>query len=375
MEVLLLPLLILQVISGCACLWTVGKLTAKPGDSVTIPCHYNWRFRENVKYWCRGKMWYMCVRVRERPGRVGVMDNPDESVITLSLSELQIGDTGRYWCAIEIKGLMKSDIRTSLELQVTNDPDFWVTSAFLSAFEGGTVHMRCLYSDRLKKEEKKWCRGGDLHSCRSQQSTQISQHTSLQLRDDGNGSFSVTQRGLQTGDAGWYWCSAAGVQAPVHISIRKTHNYTHNNTVYSDSPSPSSTIAQTPQIHTLQTHIGPSSSRGLTTFLTPSSTSASPEDMFTSSALGYSSTLPKSPPITKPSALHRLRLCVVVLLAAVMSVVVGAVCWRFKTQQYEAWIWKKVVESEELNVRDNEELLDHNWSRAAVLQLQEETNS
>lgn len=65
-------------------------------------------------------MWYMCVRVRERPGRVGVMDNPDESVITLSLSELQIGDTGRYWCAIEIKGLMKSDIRTSLELQVTN---------------------------------------------------------------------------------------------------------------------------------------------------------------------------------------------------------------------------------------------------------------
>ncbi|KAF5900010.1 polymeric immunoglobulin receptor-like, partial [Clarias magur] len=337
----------------CACLWTVGKLSAKPGDSVTIPCHYNWRFREKVKYWCRGRRWYTCVRVKERPGRVTVIDNPDEFVITLSLSELQVRDAGRYWCAIDIGGLMKSDIRTSLELQVTNDPDLWVASPFLSAFERGTIHVQCLYSDRLKKEEKKWCRGGDVHSCESLQSTSISQNTSLQLRDDGNGSFSVTQLGLQTGEAGWYWCSAAGVQAPVHISIRETHNYTYNYTVYSDSPSPSptSTItlrhthAHTPQIHTL-----PSSSRGLSTFSTPSSTSVSPEKMFTSSALvlGYSSSLPESPPITTPSALHRLRLCVIVLLAAVMSVVVGALCWRFKTQQYEALIWKKVVESEEL---------------------------
>lgn len=65
-------------------------------------------------------MWFTCVHVRESAVRVRVRDYPDELVITLMFSELQIQDTGRYWCAIDTGGLMKSDIRTSWELQVTD---------------------------------------------------------------------------------------------------------------------------------------------------------------------------------------------------------------------------------------------------------------
>lgn len=48
------------------------------------------------------------------------MDTPEELVITLTFFELQVRDAGRYWCAVDIGGLSKSDIRTSLELQVTD---------------------------------------------------------------------------------------------------------------------------------------------------------------------------------------------------------------------------------------------------------------
>ncbi|XP_053084369.1 CMRF35-like molecule 6 [Pangasianodon hypophthalmus] len=392
MEVLLLPVLILHAISGCACLWTVEKVTAKLGGSITIPCHYNWRFREQEKYWCRGRMWYTCVRVREWAGRFSVMDNPDELVITLMFSELRVQDAGRYWCAVDISG--KSDIRTSLELQVTDGENLGiihaltltVSSALLCASEGGIVHVQCLYSDRLKKVEKKWCRGGDLHSCQSQRSAQISQHAQLQLRDEGQGLLSVAYTGLQTDDAGWYWCSAAGVQAPVHICITTTHNYTlHNDTVYSDPPSPSHTSTTTvthsnthnPHIHTLHTQTPPSFLRGSTTSSTTSSTSVIPENVFTSPAivLEYPSNIPESPPIATPTASHRLSVCVIMLLAAVMSVLVGAVCWRCRTHQREAQVREKWAESAKLSVSDDAELLDHDWSRAVVLQLQEESNS
>lgn len=319
----------------------------------------------------------MCVRVREWAGRVSVMDNPDKLVTTLMFSELQVRDAGRYWCAVKNRGLM-SDIRTSMELQVTDDPDLWVSRALLFAPEGGIVHVQCLYSDRLKKVEKKWCRGGDLHSCQSQHSAQISQNAQLQLSDEGQGLFSVARAGLRTDEAGWYWCSAAGVQAPVHICITTTHNYTlQNDTVYSDPLSPSHT-STTMRTHThSHTHTPPSTLRGSTTSSTISLPSITPENVFTSPAivLEYPSSTPESPPIATPTTSHRWSVCVIVLLAAVMSVLVGAVCWRWRTHQPEVQVRERWTESAELSVTDDAELLDRDWSRAAVLQLQEESNS
>ncbi|MCI4391690.1 hypothetical protein PGIGA_G00137340, partial [Pangasianodon gigas] len=77
--------------------------------------------------------------------------------------------------------------------------------------------------------------------------------------------------------------------------------------------------------------------RGSTTSSTTSSTSVIPENVFTSPAivLEYPSNIPESPPIATPTASHRLRVCVIMLLAAVMSVLVGAVCWRCRTHQRE----------------------------------------
>ncbi|XP_030649119.1 CMRF35-like molecule 7 [Chanos chanos] len=228
MEFLLaLIVVFLHGIPGSNGLWTVSRLTAKAGGSVTIPCHYHKMFRNHDKYWCKGKGWSTCIvlggtNTRQRRANMTVTDDPTELVMTATMSNLKTTETNRYWCAVKIGGFMKPDVRTSLELTVTDDlPDLSAANSMLSAQQGGNVSVQCLYHNKMKYKEKKWCRSGDLHSCRSLDDLEPPQHGSLQISDDENGTFTVTVGGLEREDMGWYWCMAGDVQYPVHITSSK----------------------------------------------------------------------------------------------------------------------------------------------------------
>lgn len=60
----------------------------------------------------------MRATVQNRPG-VSFHNNPDELVITMTMTNLRSSDSNRYWCAVKKKGFLQTDIRTSLELTVT----------------------------------------------------------------------------------------------------------------------------------------------------------------------------------------------------------------------------------------------------------------
>ncbi|KAI5608807.1 polymeric immunoglobulin receptor-like, partial [Silurus asotus] len=198
------------------------KLSLQTGASVTIPCPYDRKYLHHKKYWCydAASAYNYCTiqaYANETQGKVTVTDNPSESLFTVTMKDLQTGNTGAYWCAVEIEGITY-DVTEYLYITVKAAPDLSVRESSVSGDEGGSVTVQCLYSAAYQKTQKKWCRFRD-RSCNSVTRTDTSQNSAVHISDDEKSSFSVQMSGLKKSDGGWYWCSAGDLEVPVHISV------------------------------------------------------------------------------------------------------------------------------------------------------------
>ncbi|KAF4076405.1 hypothetical protein AMELA_G00214780 [Ameiurus melas] len=196
------------------------KLSLQTGASVTIPCHYDRTYVQYKKYWCYNieasfRSCTIQAYSNEIKGNVTVIDNPAESLFTVTMKDLQTENTGWYWCGIEKRGL---DVNENVYITVKSDPDLSVMKSRVSGEEGGRVTVQCLYSAAYQNTQKQWCRFKDRH-CNNEVRTVTSQKSAVHILDDGRGSFSVQMSALKKSDAGWYWCSAGDLQVPVHISV------------------------------------------------------------------------------------------------------------------------------------------------------------
>uniref|UniRef100_A0A3B3SKL1 Ig-like domain-containing protein n=1 Tax=Paramormyrops kingsleyae TaxID=1676925 RepID=A0A3B3SKL1_9TELE len=82
-------------------------VTAIAKESVTIQCHYDPRYRNHEKYWCRGAIRDFCRAVVKTTGsntnnRTAMSDDRYNGVLTVTVHDLQLKDSGKYWCAISI---------------------------------------------------------------------------------------------------------------------------------------------------------------------------------------------------------------------------------------------------------------------------------
>ncbi|XP_053083422.1 LOW QUALITY PROTEIN: polymeric immunoglobulin receptor [Pangasianodon hypophthalmus] len=206
------------VISSAVC-QASRQFSLKTGASVTIPCHYDRKYIQHKKYWCYGGTFDFCTiqaYTNNTKGNVTVTDYPAESLFTVTVNNLQTGNTGWYWCAVEISG---PDVREYLYITVKSDPDLSVRNSRVRGEEGGSVTVHCFYSAAYQNTQKQWCRLKD-GRCNTFRKTATSQNSAVHISDDGRRSFSVQMSGLKKSDAGWYWqCSAGDLQVPVHISV------------------------------------------------------------------------------------------------------------------------------------------------------------
>ncbi|KAL6468107.1 hypothetical protein MHYP_G00237840 [Metynnis hypsauchen] len=145
------------------------------------------------------------------------------------MRDLQSGDTGMYWCTVEIGGIFQPDDKEDVYITVKSDPDLSVVESSVSGQEGGSVSVQCLYSAGYQNEQKQWCRSKPW-SCYKVGRTDTSQNSAVQISDDGKRSFSMEMSGLQKSDAGWYWCYIGDLRIPVHLSVNDAPPDTITNT-------------------------------------------------------------------------------------------------------------------------------------------------
>ncbi|XP_041324210.1 polymeric immunoglobulin receptor-like [Pyrgilauda ruficollis] len=89
------------------------KLPAKESGNVTVQCHYKIADYQAVsKAWCKikeGKMCNVLVTTRsESPagnstarGGVRIQDDTQQGIVTVTMEQLQVQDSGVYWCALQ----------------------------------------------------------------------------------------------------------------------------------------------------------------------------------------------------------------------------------------------------------------------------------
>ncbi|KAG9333004.1 hypothetical protein JZ751_013879 [Albula glossodonta] len=206
----LLFLLFVIGVQGAESVRTLSNVSVQRRGSVSIPCFYDQKYRDKFKYWCKGGNWDFCSTIARSDsplssGDVSITDDPAQLVFTVTMRNLQRSDSGYYWCGVDLRNAV--DDGAYLYLKVT------------AGEEGGSVSIQCHYGDSLRTSVKMWCSFSERSPCLTPGGTGMSQHASVQISDNRIGAFTVTVRGLERKDTGWYFCSAGEEQLPVHITV------------------------------------------------------------------------------------------------------------------------------------------------------------
>uniref|UniRef100_A0A8C9RTF6 Immunoglobulin domain-containing protein n=1 Tax=Scleropages formosus TaxID=113540 RepID=A0A8C9RTF6_SCLFO len=191
--------------------------------TLTIQCHYDEEYRVHVKYWCRMRTQSSCTTIvstdtPERRGQVSITDDSTHNVFYVTMRDLKMMDSDVYWCGVETSN--RKLYMASLNLTVTAGAvGLSVFNNMLTGKTGENVSVQSFYSERNRDQEKKWCRRGDWSSCLIARGNRTSQDRVQLEIDDRRRLFTVTVRGLESNDMGWYWITAGDQQFPVHVNV------------------------------------------------------------------------------------------------------------------------------------------------------------
>ncbi|KAE8280697.1 hypothetical protein D5F01_LYC21260 [Larimichthys crocea] len=102
---------------------TVSEVSVQAGRSISIPCLYDPRYTNHVKYLCKGRTWNFCKLVvttdQESSGKYSISDDKYRRIFTVTINDLTSGDTDLWWCVVEIGGLDIIDESAYFHLSVT----------------------------------------------------------------------------------------------------------------------------------------------------------------------------------------------------------------------------------------------------------------
>ncbi|CAJ1067312.1 uncharacterized protein LOC122884288 isoform X1 [Xyrichtys novacula] len=212
--------LIFTGLTGIDSLTTVSKVSVKYGQSITIPCLYDAKYKNHVKYLCQGYEWSSCTYAiktgQPNSQRFSISDDKKQRIFTVTIKQ---AETGYYWCNVEIDNWGDTGERFHLSV-TTGTPSLYVDQQKLTAFEGGSIGIICRHSN---SGQNKWCRLGG--PCETKSSGWMD-GTQVTITSKSNNYFTVEMSGLKTENSGWYLCVRGDHQMPVHLTVNKQSNST-----------------------------------------------------------------------------------------------------------------------------------------------------
>lgn len=92
------------------------------GESLTVPCRYQPKFRNSTKYWCRGPIYELCKIVAKTPkqrnhDRCSIADDKEAGVFIVTMRALRPSDRDMYWCVVARPG---RNIFTGVKISLSN---------------------------------------------------------------------------------------------------------------------------------------------------------------------------------------------------------------------------------------------------------------
>ncbi|XP_028636374.1 CMRF35-like molecule 9 isoform X4 [Grammomys surdaster] len=121
------------VLPGYEALKGPKEISGFEGDTVSLECTYEEKMKEYRKYWCRrgGILLPRCSDIvytsqdQER-GMMSIRDNPQELSMTVTMRDLTLKDSGKYWCGIDRLGLDESFEVTLTVFPGSSRPVIWL---------------------------------------------------------------------------------------------------------------------------------------------------------------------------------------------------------------------------------------------------------
>ncbi|KAK1152782.1 polymeric immunoglobulin receptor-like [Acipenser oxyrinchus oxyrinchus] len=198
-----LELLVLVTVTGEPALEGPVTVTAITGQTVTINCKYNEKYRQNVKYWCRVLHRYNCNTLTTtlyNAHNVNIKDNPLANTFTVTMQRPEERDSGQYRCGIKMSNSYKT---FNVELKVLS----LIGPQVVTGIVGGLMKVDCKYRKGYSHLKKYWCRMED-NWCETLVDTfNEKKHLLTDIHDqDTRNTFTVTISQLKLSDAGLYRC-------------------------------------------------------------------------------------------------------------------------------------------------------------------------
>ncbi|XP_041645828.1 CMRF35-like molecule 1 [Cheilinus undulatus] len=117
-------LLILTGLAGGHSITTNSKVTGMVGGPVSVPCSYVDKYKNHVKYLCRGYYWNSCsysFKSNQNSPKFSISDDKEQKVFTVTIKDLTPTDADYYWCNVEINNGADDGVRFQLSVTASNE--------------------------------------------------------------------------------------------------------------------------------------------------------------------------------------------------------------------------------------------------------------